>query len=45
LQLFRECNATFEVYRDTEMIFSHDPEGGGTIGLLIRAGQGERLIR
>jgi hypothetical protein len=27
------------------MIFSHDPEGGGTIGPLIRAGYGERLTR
>lgn len=45
LQLFRECNATFEAYRNAEMTFIHDPEGGGTIGPLIRAGHGERLIR
>lgn len=45
LQLFRECNATFEAYRDAEMTFIHDPEGGGTIGPLLRARHGERLIR
>ena len=45
LQLFRECNTTFEAYRNAEMTFIHDPAGGGTIGPLIRAGHGEFLIR
>jgi hypothetical protein len=32
-------------YCQAEMIYSHDPQGGGTIGPLIRASHGERLIR
>jgi hypothetical protein len=45
MQLLHDCNATFDAYCQAEMIFSHDPQGGGTIGPLIRASHGERLIR
>jgi hypothetical protein len=35
LDLFRDAQAKSESYRQAEMIFAHDPEGGGTIGPVI----------
>jgi uncharacterized protein YecT (DUF1311 family) len=45
LELLNATQVAWEQFKDVQSLFRHDPEGGGTIGPMLRASEAEELTR
>ena len=45
LEVFKDMHKKWQEFREAQMLFRHDPQGGGTIGPMLRALEGHELTR